>query len=95
MPDNFTVGTRVRVIDRGSWCYKRRMPNVILAGSTVMTRAPDKLRNYTICNLEAARIIQERGTDAPESLAARWAALVLEQDRVVKQSLTTERERNL
>lgn len=23
MPDNFSVGTRVRVIDRGSWCYGR------------------------------------------------------------------------
>lgn len=54
-----------------------------------MTRAPDKLRNYTICNLEAARIIQERGTDAPESLAARWAAMVLENERVVKDCLTT------
>lgn len=33
--------------------------------------------DHAASNLAAARIIRDRGTDAPESIAARWAAIVL------------------
>ncbi len=37
--------------------------------------------DHAASNLAAARIIRDRGTDAPASLAARWAAIVLEREK--------------
>lgn len=54
MPDNFTIGSRVRVIDRGSWCYKRT-GEIIEDEARLIERSPWKPADVRLVRLDKTR----------------------------------------
>lgn len=73
MPDNFTIGSRVRVIDRGSWCYGR-------TGSIV---EDEEERAYAGCPRQPAdvRLMQLDKTRSDTELVRLFETRHLEEEK--------------